>query len=72
MKPKDIIKNARFKLGKTQKEFALLIGVNSANVAYWEQGARVPGFSNIRKIVDKLNELGFKIEYSDFKKYKPQ
>lgn len=36
-------KAIRFKLGKSQSEFALMIGVSLATLQNWEQGRRVPG-----------------------------
>jgi putative transcriptional regulator len=40
-KPADI-KSIREKLGKSQAEFALMIGVSVATLRNWEQGRRVP------------------------------
>lgn len=39
--PNDI-KAIRQRLGKSQTEFALLIGVSAATLRNWEQGRRVP------------------------------
>ena len=36
------IKSIRSKLGKTQSEFALMIGVSVATLQNWEQGRRTP------------------------------
>lgn len=36
------IKAIRVKLGKSQSEFALMIGVSLATLQNWEQGRRVP------------------------------
>jgi len=36
------IKAIRSKLGKTQSEFALMIGVSVATLRNWEQGRRMP------------------------------
>ncbi len=36
------IKSIRSKLGKSQSEFALMIGVSTATLQNWEQGRRVP------------------------------
>lgn len=36
------IKAIRSKLGKSQSEFALMIGVSVATLRNWEQGRRVP------------------------------
>ncbi len=36
------IKSIRLKLGKSQSEFALMIGVSLATLQNWEQGRRVP------------------------------
>ena len=71
MSAKECIKNARYKLCKSQKEFAELIGLSKASVSLWETGARRPGFPNIKKIVDKLKEIGIHYEYSDFMDGKP-
>jgi putative transcriptional regulator len=40
-KPEDI-KTIRRRLGKSQVEFALLIGVSPATLRNWEQGRRTP------------------------------
>ena len=40
-KPSDI-KSIRLKLGKSQSEFALMIGVSVATLRNWEQGRRAP------------------------------
>jgi len=40
-KPADI-KSIREKLGKSQSEFALMIGVSTATLQNWEQGRRSP------------------------------
>ncbi len=40
-KPADI-KAVRLRLGKTQTEFALMIGVSVATLRNWEQGRRTP------------------------------
>jgi putative transcriptional regulator len=40
-RPADI-KSIRSKLGKSQCEFALMIGVSTATLQNWEQGRRVP------------------------------
>lgn len=36
------IKSIRLKLGKSQSEFALMIGVSVATLKNWEQGRRMP------------------------------
>ena len=41
VRPADI-KSIRLKLGKSQSEFALMIGVSLATLQNWEQGRRVP------------------------------
>ena len=41
-RPTDI-KAIRMKLGKSQSEFALMIGVSVATLQNWEQGRRNPG-----------------------------
>jgi len=38
----DDVKAIRFKLGKSQSEFALMIGVSVATLQNWEQGRRQP------------------------------
>ena len=40
-RPADI-KSIRSKLGKSQSEFALMIGVSTATLRNWEQGRRAP------------------------------
>jgi putative transcriptional regulator len=40
-KPDDI-KSIRSRLGKSQSEFALMIGVSTATLQNWEQGRREP------------------------------
>lgn len=40
-RPADI-KSIRLNLGKSQSEFALMIGVSVATLQNWEQGRRVP------------------------------
>jgi putative transcriptional regulator len=40
-RPADV-KAVRAKLGKSQAEFALLIGVSVATLRNWEQGRRIP------------------------------
>ena len=40
-KPADI-RSIRLKLGKSQAEFALMIGVSVATLKNWEQGRRTP------------------------------
>ena len=37
------IKAIRLKIGKSQSEFALMIGVSVATLQNWEQGRRTPG-----------------------------
>jgi putative transcriptional regulator len=37
------IKEIRLKLGKSQSEFALMIGVSVSTLQNWEQGRRSPG-----------------------------
>ncbi|MBI2370156.1 MAG: helix-turn-helix domain-containing protein [Deltaproteobacteria bacterium] len=41
LRPADI-KSIRVKLGKSQSEFALMIGVSLATLQNWEQGRRTP------------------------------
>ena len=40
-RPADV-KSIRVKLGKSQSEFALMIGVSLATLQNWEQGRRMP------------------------------
>ena len=40
-RPADV-KSIRVKLGKSQSEFALMIGVSRATLQNWEQGRRMP------------------------------
>ncbi len=40
-RPADI-RSIRLKLGKSQSEFALMIGVSPATLQNWEQGRRMP------------------------------
>lgn len=40
-RPTDV-KSIRLKLGKSQAEFALMIGVSLATLQNWEQGRRMP------------------------------
>lgn len=67
MSAKECIKNARYRLCKSQKEFAELLDLNKASVSLWESGARNPSFPNIKKIVDALRGHGIHYEYADFK-----
>lgn len=41
-RPADV-KSIRLKLGTSQAEFALMIGVSLATLQNWEQGRRMPG-----------------------------
>lgn len=65
MSAKECIKNARYKLCMTQREFAEFLGVNKASISLYETGDRSPSFPTIRQIVDKLKKHGITIEYSD-------
>ena len=38
----DAVKTVRARLGQTQEEFALMIGVSVATLRNWEQGRRTP------------------------------
>ena len=40
--PPDDVKEIRRRLGKSQSEFALMIGVSISTLQNWEQGRRVP------------------------------
>jgi putative transcriptional regulator len=40
--PPDDVKAIRRRLGKSQSEFALMIGVSISTLQNWEQGRRVP------------------------------
>lgn len=71
MSAKECIKNARYKLGLTQGEFATLLDLNKAAVSLWERGSRMPGFANIRKIVDGLKKHNINYEYADFRNDQP-
>lgn len=62
---KECIKNVRYKLCLTQRDFAKLVGVDKASISLYETGERVPSLTSIRKIVDKLKEKNINLEYSD-------
>jgi transcriptional regulator with XRE-family HTH domain len=61
------IKNARYRLGLNQKEFANLININKSRISAYETGCRHPSFKTIRLIVDALKNHNINLEYSDFK-----
>jgi len=67
MSAKDCIKNARYKLGMTQVEFAAFLGVNKSIISLYELGLRSPSFTSIRKIVDKLKTKDIYFDYIDLK-----
>ena len=54
MSVKDCLKNARYKLGLSERDFAELMGINEASISLYETGDRQPSFPTIRKIVEKL------------------
>jgi len=57
-----LIKEIRSTLGKTQVEFASLIGVGQSAVANWEAGnGRVPHHSYALKIVEEARKAGLKV-----------
>lgn len=67
MAAKDCIKNARFKLGLSQREFADLVNVSNTSISLYEIGERVPSFRVIRRIVDFLRSKDIEIEYRDLR-----
>ena len=67
MLAKTCIKNARYKLGMSQVEFAEFLGVNKASINMYEKGVRNPSFKIIRKIVDKLKTMNINLEYTDLR-----
>jgi transcriptional regulator with XRE-family HTH domain len=67
MSARTCIKNARYKLGMSQFEFAAFLGLNKSAISLYETGARCPKFSTIRDIVDKLKTRGIHLEYADLR-----
>lgn len=67
MSIKECIKNARYKLCLSQRDFANLVGISKTSISLYETGTRKPGFPAIKKIVDKLKENNINVEYSDFR-----
>ena len=67
MSVKECLKNARYKLGLSQREFAELMGVNKASISLYETGERQPSFPTIRKIVEKLKSHDIQLNYSDLR-----
>lgn len=67
MSVKDCIKSARYKLGMSQIEFSVFLGINKASISQYERGMKQPGFKSIRLIVDKLKEKGIYLAYSDLR-----
>lgn len=49
------IKQLREKLGLTQKELALRIGVARSSLASWEVGRREPDYEMLQKLADALD-----------------
>ena len=64
-KGQQILKETRYKLCLSQREFAQMLGISHTTYSYYETGKRHPHFTIIRKIVDKLKEKGISMEYSD-------
>ncbi len=62
---KDCIRNARYKLGLNQREFADLVCISKASISLYETGERTPGFPALRRIVDKMKEFNITMEYTD-------
>ena len=49
------LKNAREHKGLTQKELARRVLVNSVNIAYFENGDKIPSIPTLVRIADILN-----------------
>jgi transcriptional regulator with XRE-family HTH domain len=64
---RECIKNARYKLGLNQREFAEMLDISKASVSLYENGDRQPSFPAIRKIVDRLRQHNINLEYSDLR-----
>ncbi len=64
-KGQQILKETRYKLCLSQREFSKMLGISHVTYSYYETGRRHPHFAIIRKMVDKLKEKGIQIEYSD-------
>ncbi len=67
MTAKDCLKNARYTLGMSQREFALFLDVNHASINLYESGKSHPSFPTIRRIVEKLKTKGIILNYSDLR-----
>ena len=67
MSAKECLKNARYKLSMTQKEFAAFLGINQATVCLYEGGLRYPGLRLTRIIVEKLKKKNINITYDDLR-----
>ena len=67
MSVRECIKNARYKLGLNQREFADLVKISKASISLYETGERRPSFPAIRKMVDTLRKHNIEIEYCDLK-----
>jgi len=48
----DNIRELREALGRTQKEFAEIIGIDPSLLSLWETGERIPKGESIQKILD--------------------
>ena len=66
MSAKDSIKNVRYKLCMSQKEFGNLVGLTATSICLYERGEANPGMRSIRNIVEKLKTQGIEMKYSDF------
>ena len=49
------LKHAREHKGLTQKELARQVLVNSVNIAYFENGDKIPSITTLVRIADTLN-----------------
>lgn len=63
----ECLKNVRYKLCLTQREFADLLGLNKASISLYETGDRKPSFHTIRQIVERLKEKDINLDYSDLR-----
>ena len=63
----ECLKNVRYQLGLSQREFADLLGVNKASISLYEIGVRQPSFPTIRKIVNELKKHNIQLKYSDLR-----
>ncbi len=63
-----VLKQIRYKLGYTQKEFAIFIGIHKATYSALETGKRKPSLLSSKKIIDKINALNLddvQLHYKD-------